>query len=84
MNVTINQPELVVEGEKKIMIQRDGQSMTVHYGDLQIGDLYYFEDGNGRPQRYRVIDIGGTPSGNAEITTEVVNHRTGQLFGSTV
>lgn len=74
---------MVVEGEKKIMIQRNGESMTVHYGDLQIGDMYYFEE-SGQPRRYRVIDIGGTPDGNAEITTETVNFRMGQLFGSMV
>lgn len=72
MNVALNRPDMVVDGEKQIMIYRDNQQMTVHYLDLQIGDLYFFQEDDGIPRQYRVIDIGGTPSGNAEITTEVI------------
>lgn len=84
MNVTLNQPEMIVEDSKRIMIDRAGQKMTVNYGDLQIDDLFYFEDNAGAPRRYRVIDISGTPTGEAEITTEMINFRMGQLYGSMV
>lgn len=54
------------------MIHRNGESLTVHYGDLQIGDMYFYQELDGHPRQYMVIDIGGTPSGNAEITTTII------------
>src|ERR1700721_4646308 len=60
MNVTLNDPVLIVDDVRNIFVERDGNKMTIQYGDLQIDDLFYMEDSNGRPRRYRVVDISGT------------------------
>lgn len=80
VNVIIDQPALIVEGERRIMIEREGATLIVRYGDLQIGDLYYYENDQGDPIRYKVIDIGGTPVGNAEIGTEIVARLRKKVF----
>lgn len=76
MNVTLTGPDLVVDDDaRRIMVERNGEKITIQYGDLQSGDKFYLEDNNGQPKRYRVIDISGTPDGNCEITTEVMSSR---------
>ena len=84
MNVTLNDPVLIVDDVRNIFVERDGNKMTIQYGDLQIDDLFYMEDSNGRPRRYRVVDISGTASGNCEITTEMVTFSMRQLYGTTI
>lgn len=73
MIISVDKPDLTVDGIIKISIDREGQKMVVTYADLQIGDSYYHHDEDGIVKHYRVINIGGTAEGDAEVNTSIIN-----------
>ncbi len=58
-------PDAEYDGSDKVRVIRMGEELEIERWEMQLGDIFYHEG-----KTWKVIDIGGTFDGKAEVLAE--------------